>query len=110
MTQRYSVRILKSAEADLIEILVYIEQNGSPGESDHVLALITEQLESLSHLPDRGHKVPELSEVKLNQFSEVHQDKFRFIYEVREGAVFIHAILDSRRKLQDLLFNRLMRS
>ena len=42
-----------------MEILDYIEQNGSPDEANKVLELITEQLNTLSNLPDRGHTIPE---------------------------------------------------
>ncbi|PJA51757.1 MAG: plasmid stabilization protein [Candidatus Marinimicrobia bacterium CG_4_9_14_3_um_filter_48_9] len=92
-----------------MEILDYIEQNGSPDEANKVLELITEQLNTLSNLPDRGHTIPELSELKMTQFREIHCRVYRIIYELRSQTVFLRAILDGRHKLQDLLFDRLMR-
>jgi toxin ParE1/3/4 len=42
-------------------------------------------------------------------FREIHFKPYRIIYQIVESDVYIHAVLDGRRDLQELLEIRLLR-
>ena len=42
-------------------------------------------------------------------FKEIHYKPFRVIYQISNDVVFIHAVLDGRRDLHELLERRLLR-
>jgi len=52
---------------------------------------------------------PELERVGVFEFREVHFKPYRILDEVVGARVYVHAILDRRRDLQDLLARRVLR-
>jgi toxin ParE1/3/4 len=107
--KRYRVRIIEDAELDLIDIYHYVALNDSPENAAYVL----EQLESvclrLIELPHRGHIPPELDQIGVTTYREVHFKPYRIIYEIIGQNVFIHSVLDGRRDMVTLLERRLLR-
>lgn len=74
-----------------------------------MLDKIEQTIKNLSIFPNRGHIPPELSKVSVMSYQEIHYKNFRIIYEVENKKVYVHAVLDRRRDLQDLLETRLLR-
>ena len=63
----------------------------------------------LADMPERGHFPPEIERFGIQEYREIHSGIYRIIYQIIDDLVVIHAVLDSRRDLQELLFNRLFR-
>lgn len=105
----YRVIILPEAEEDLIAIYRYVADNDSINNAEKLLDKIEAVCSALSDLPERGHAVPELKRVHVATFREVHFKPYRVVYQIIGGKVFVHAVLDGRRELQELLEKRVIR-
>lgn len=100
----YNVIISKSAEDDLKEIVDYYKTlNPSYVES------FEHNILSLSRFPLSGRVVPELYDQGIELYREIIQGLYRIVYEVQAENVVVHAIIDSRRNLQDILVAKLFR-
>lgn len=105
----YKVLVIADAEDDLVQIYEYTARNDSPRKAQNLLRKLEEACLRLSQFPERGHTPPELERVGVREFKEIHLKPYRIVYQVMGRNVYIHCVLDSRRDLQDLLENRLLR-
>lgn len=105
----HSLRFILDAEQDLDEIDTFLTNNDSFEAADAVLDKISVACASLAEMPHRGRYTPEMLLAGVQTYREIHSGPYRIIYEVRGEAVYIHAVLDSRRDLGDLLLARLVR-
>ena len=101
--------MLPEARDDLFEIYKYVARNDSMAKADALLNRLEEKCVSLCITPERGNKVNELERVNVEGIREIHFKPYRIIYQVVDNKVFIHAILDGRRELQELLERRFLR-
>jgi toxin ParE1/3/4 len=88
-------------------VALHVRATESP--ADALLAPIERVCAGLARFPLRGHVPPELERIGVFEFREVHARPYRIIYEIVGRAVHVHAVLDGRRALQDLLARRLLR-
>ena len=65
---------------------------------------------TLRTLPARGRVVPELADLEITAYLELSVPPYRIIYRTEKSKVFVHAVLDDRRDLRELLAERLLRS
>jgi toxin ParE1/3/4 len=107
---KYIVIIIKDAEADIFDIYKYVAYNDGIEKAEYLLDKIEKTCEGLSRLPRRGHIPPELKNIGIFDFLEIHFKPYRIIYQILDTQVFIHCVLDGRRELQDLLQQRLLRN
>ncbi len=107
--KRYQVRIVSDAEHDIFEICQYLMSAVSRAKAEQVFTQLEEASKRLANMPERGHFPPELERLGIHEYREIHSGVYRMIYEISGDDVLIHAVLDSRRDLHDLLFHRLLR-
>ncbi len=107
--KKYEVFIIEEAEIDLLEIHNYISIHDSKQKADIVITSLEETCLELEILPNRGRIVPELRLIDITSFLEIIHKPFRIIYQIIDNLVYIHAVLDSRRDLEELLYNRLLK-
>jgi len=107
--KKYKVNFLLNAERDLFEIYKYVYQNDSEEKAEKLFQHIYNKCFVLQEFPFRGHVLPELDLLSINDFLEVHYKPYRIIYQIIDKVVFIHCILDGRRDMQKLLQERLIR-
>ncbi|MEK6677969.1 MAG: type II toxin-antitoxin system RelE/ParE family toxin [Nitrospirota bacterium] len=107
---KYEVRIDNVAIDDLYAIYRYVANNDSPAKADNLLDNIQKAMLSLETMPARGNHPPEMQRWGILDFREIFFKPYRIIYEIRNKAVFTHAILDGRRNFEDLLQQRLLRA
>ena len=105
---KYEVRITGVAQDDLFSIYRYVAINDSPGKAEHLLDNIQKTMTSLETMPARGNHPTEMQRWGIFDFREIFFKPYRIIYEIRDKAVFIHAVLDGRRNCEDLLQQRLL--
>lgn len=105
----YQVFVVSEAEEDLFDIHQYIALNDTQQKAWHVTDHLKETCVSLAHAPERGHFPPELERIGISDYREIHFKPYRVIYQILGKQVFIHAVLDGRRNLQELLERRLLR-
>ena len=106
---KYLLRLAIAAKSDLREIFRYIEQHDSPESADKLLNSIEQTITSLTMMPERGHFPPELEQIGIREFREIHCKPYRIAYSIHQDTVSIHSILDGRRDMQTLLQQRLLR-
>ncbi len=106
-----SFRVLwtETAVRDLEDIISFIATD-SPGNAAAVLARLKERAAALEANPMRGRVVPELALFGITTWREMIVKPHRLIYRVEADSVFVLAVLDGRRDLEDLLLQRLVRS
>jgi len=105
----YTVYIISDAEEDIFRIHRYAAINDSVQKADILLKNIEEKISNLSGMANRGHTPPELEQIGIYEYREIHFKPYRIIYQIIESDVFIHCVLDGRRDLEDLLQERLLR-
>ena len=107
--KKYSVFLVREAEDDLLGIHRYAERDRGATYADRLLGRIGRACQRLDRFPNRGRTPPELERIGVFDFREVQLPPYRIIFEIVDREVHIHAVLDGRRNLQDLLFERLLR-
>ncbi len=105
----YEVFLTDDAEADILDIWKYVARHDSVQQADSLLDGLQEACQTLALFPDRGHCPPELQRVHVLEYRELHYKPYRIIYRTIDRKVFIHCVLDGRRDIQVLLFERLIR-
>lgn len=103
------VIVLPEAESDLFTIHRYVAEHGFPSRADKLLARLEQACARLERFPHRGHIPPELRRIGITDFLEISVAPYRIIYELAKRAVYVHAVLDDRRDLQELLGERILR-
>lgn len=105
---RYTVLWSHDAERDLQEILGYIAGD-SPLHAMRVCERLERRAAALERFPLRGRVVPELARLGIDRWRELIESPHRIVYEVSGRSVYVMAVLDGRRKLDELLVRRLVR-
>jgi plasmid stabilization system protein ParE len=108
MPRRYDVRWTKTAEQDLEAIIDYIARD-SNNAALRILTRLRDATETLSSTPHRGRVVPELSAHGIPVYHELIVSPWRIIYRILKGQVYVLAMFDSRRNLEDVLLERFTR-
>ncbi len=108
MEQRFQVIWAKSAVNDLEEIIDYIAQD-SPLIARKLFTQIKEKVEALTFFPHRGRHIPELQRQGILIYRELIIPPWRVMYRVTENKVNILTIIDSRRNVEDILLEKLIK-
>jgi plasmid stabilization system protein ParE len=82
----------------------------SPMNARNLLAKLRGRATSLDAAPMRGRVVPELARFGIRSWRELVVKPYRIVYRVAEAEVFVLAVFDGRRDLEDVLLERLVRS
>ena len=105
----YSVQITENAKQDLLDLYDYIVWRDSQKSADYVFGKIREHCLNLKTFPGKGRYPPELDRIGIVLYREIHFKPYRIIFQISENTIIIHAILNGRRDLKDLLERRLLR-
>ena len=109
VADRFRVRWTHAAVNDLVGIAETIAEE-APLNAERVIAKLEGAAASLEHFPGRGRVVPELAQFGITAWRELLVKPYRLIHRVTATQVYIVAVFDGRRDLEDLLFERLIRS
>ena len=105
---KFKVYWSKSAEIDLQEIFDYISSD-RPGAARALHIRIREAAAKLERNPDRCRKLPELEELGMMAYRELLAKPYRIIFKMAGDQVYVIAIIDARRDLETVLFQRILR-
>lgn len=92
---------------DLKTIIKYIGLD-SITRAASVLELIQSKANILKEMPLQGRIVPELQFYKLEIYRELIENPWRIIYKFEDNKVFVLAVLDGRRNVEDILIDRFL--
>jgi len=105
--KRYAVEWARPARKDLENIIDYISQNNVDA-AIAVFEKIKEKCESLNQFPDKGRIVPELKAYGILSYRELIISPWRVIYRTSDQKVYVLAVIDSRRSMEDILIERFL--
>ena len=104
----YSVIWSEAAASDLQDIVEFIAGESQP--SARVLfGVLKRRAGTLASFPLRGRLVPEFEAIGLDIYRELVVSPYRLIFRVKGRHVFVMAVFDGRRDLEDIFFERLTR-
>jgi toxin ParE1/3/4 len=99
----------ETAVRDLESLIGYIAAE-APINAGKLLARLKSRAESLTTTPERGRLVPELVQHGLPVWRELIVRPYRILYRIDGRTVSVLGVLDSRRDLEDVLLERLIRA
>ncbi len=104
----YQIIWTKSAEFDLETIIEYIKVENIE-KAKRIFFEIKNQCNNLSTFPKSKRIVPELLQIGISKYRELIYKRWRIIYKIDKNTIFIVAVIDSSRNLEDILFQRLLK-
>ena len=108
--RKRSFRVLwtEAAIRDLEGLIDYIARD-APINAGKILSQLRSKAESLNIAPERGRLVPALLRHGLAVWRELIVRPHRILYRIDGKTVYVLAVFDSRRDLEDVLLERLVR-
>ena len=107
-SKKFQVVWSESAALDLKSIVLFIAQN-SVQNAREAFAKIKKECLLLEKFPDLGKIPAELEDLQIGGYRELTINPWRVFYRKQAEQIVVLAVVDSRRDLEDALWNRLMR-
>ena len=105
--KRFGVEWAQPASKDLENIIDYISQD-NVDTAITIFEKIKSKCSALNQFPDRGRIVPELKAYGILSYRELIISPWRVIYGTSNQKVYVLAVLDSRRSMDDILIERFL--
>jgi plasmid stabilization system protein ParE len=105
MRGQFQVFWTKTAQQDLKKIIDYIATD-STVNAGRVYQDIKNKSENLYQMPYQGRIVPELRYFGILIYRELIISPWRQIYKIEDHKVWILAVIDGRRNVEDILLGR----
>lgn len=106
--KNFNVFWSKNAANDLEAIISFISENNL-NEAFVIYSEIRKAASELAHFPARGRFVPELEKFGIKTYREAIIKVWRLLYRIEGTTVYILSVFDSRRNIEDLLLDRLLK-
>jgi addiction module RelE/StbE family toxin len=105
--KRFGVEWAQPARKDLENIIDYISQD-NVDIAITIFEKIKSKCNTLNQFPDRGRIVPELKTYGILSYRELIIAPWRVIYRTSDQKVYVLAVIDSRRSVDDILIERFL--
>ena len=105
--KQFEVIWTKNAQFDLESIIEYIKIH-SLSIAKKIFFEIKKECENLHYFPQRKRVVPELQQIGILKYREIIYERWRIIFKIDNIKVYVLLVVDSRRNLEDILFQRLI--
>jgi len=105
-----NVILTPEAIEDIFEIYAYILDRDGEERAENILNRLEKQAYSLNTLTQRGKFPDELVPFGNRKVREVQEAPWRIFYQIEKNEVFVLAVLDGRRSVAELLYERLTKS
>lgn len=108
MTKKYKVYWVRGAEDGLLSVIKYFH-------SDHPVVIknnphkIKNKVPNLNGLPQRGRIGPEIKWQGILHYRELIIVLWKIIYRIFDSNVYVLSVIDSRKNIENILRQRLMR-
>ncbi len=97
-----------SARSDLEEIVEYIAQGSIPIALEK-LDRIKKEVHRLQKFAKQGRIIPELKRISITNYRELIMNPWRIMYRTENETIYIVAVIDGRRNIEDVLLRRNIR-
>ena len=105
--KNFEVIWTKNAQFDLESIIEYIKID-SVNIAKKIFFEIKEECANLYYFPERKRVVPVLQQIGILKYREIIHERYRIIFKIDNTKVYVLLVVDSRRNLEDILFQRLI--
>ncbi len=105
--KQFEVIWTKNAQFDLVSIIEYIKID-NVNIAKKIFFEIKKECENLYYFPQKKRVVPELQQIGILKYREIIHERWRIIFKIDNTKVYILLVVDSRRNLEDILFQRLV--
>ncbi len=106
--QRNRVLWVNTATRDL-DSIVDLRSHDDVKTSLQFINRICKAPAKLQAVPNSGRIVPELKEFSLSTYREILTPPWRIIYKFSDPNIYVMAVIDSRRNVEDILLDRMIR-
>ena len=106
---QFEVIWTKNAQFDLELIIEYIKTD-SLTIAKKIFFEIRNKCNNLYYFPQKGRVVAQLQQIGILKYREIIHKRWRIIYKIDNTKVYILIVIDSSRNLEDILFQRLIKS
>ncbi len=106
--EKFEIIWTKSATFDLEDIIKYIKCD-SKDKAKQIFYEIKAICDDLYYFPKRNRIVPELMNISIAKYREIIHKRWRIIYKIDDQKVYILALIDASRNLEDILLKRLLK-
>lgn len=107
-TRKFSVQWTQTAADDLEPIIDYVADE-SISSAVHVFQKLRARAARPTSFPQRGRVVPELKAHGMLTYRELIERPWRILYRIEADTVYVLAVIDARRNVEDLLLDRFVR-
>ena len=107
-SKKYLVVWSKSAAHDLKSIVSFIAVDSAQNARE-TFAKIKKECLRLENFPNLGKVPVELEALQIGGYRKLSVNPWKIFYRKQANQIVILAVVDSRRDLDDALWNRLMR-
>ena len=97
----------QTAQKDLKKLIECIAVD-SDIQARRVYLAIKQKADNLRQMPLQGRIVPELRYHNILIYRELISSPWRIIYKTEENKVWVLAVIDGRRNVEDILLERFM--
>lgn len=104
----FSVEWSRPAGKDLLNITDYVSQDNIDA-AIRIFKTIKSKCKTLNQSPERGRIVPELKEYGIFAYRELVISPWRVMYRISDQTVYVLAVLDSRRNVEEILIERFLK-
>jgi plasmid stabilization system protein ParE len=105
----YQVVLAPDFLTDLFELYQYVALRDGKERVRDLVKKLEKAARRLENFPDRGHALPELTPMGIQDVQEITNDPYRIIYKVLDNAVYVLACIDGRRDIEQVLIRRALR-
>ncbi len=95
--------------ADLFELYQYVALRDGKERARALVKKLEKAARRLENFPDRGHALPELAPMGIQDVQEITNGPYRIIFKVLDDAVHVLACIDGRRDVEQVLIRRSLR-
>ncbi len=106
----YKVVLAPDFITDLFELYQYVAFRDGKERARALVKNLEKAVRRLEKFPDRGHVLPELTPMGIQDVQEITNGPYRIIYKVLDKAVHVLACIDGRRDVEQVLMRRALRT
>lgn len=107
-TRKFTIQWTQTAADDLEAIIDYIADE-SIASAVQVFQKLRARAGRLRAFPQRGRVVPELRAHGILTYRELIEGPWRILYRIEADTVYVLAVIDARRNVEDILLDRFVR-
>ncbi len=96
-----------TAQNDLLRIIEFVADD-SVTNAKKIFNKLKEKAQKLDQFPEIGQIVLELKYHNINNIRELSVTPWRIFYKIESRTVFVLAVIDARRNVEDILLDRFM--